>query len=112
MTMPMEYRQASADFDRFIADLRDAAGSDHVAAVAWPVSEGSAKGLVAFVAGTVRAPEDIRNILRSKVATYMVPSIVHALDDLPLSGNGKVDRNRLRSMLDSGVLQAQAETVA
>ena len=26
MTMPMEYRQASADFDRFIADLRDAAG--------------------------------------------------------------------------------------
>ena len=26
MTMPMEFRQASADFDRFIADLRDCAG--------------------------------------------------------------------------------------
>ena len=100
------------ELEEIEAHLRDAAGSDHVAAVAWPVSEGSAKGLVAFVAGTVRAPEDIRNILRSKVATYMVPRIVYALDDLPLSGNGKVDRNRLRSMLDSGVLQEQAETVA
>jgi hypothetical protein len=26
MTMPMEYRQASADFDRFVLDVRDIAG--------------------------------------------------------------------------------------
>ncbi|PIO41836.1 hypothetical protein B5P45_22415 [Phyllobacterium zundukense] len=79
--------------------LRAVSGSDDVAAIAWPISHGSADGLVTFVVGAQSTAENIRAMMKTKVAAYMVPNEVYITDALPLNGNGKVDRNALSRML-------------
>jgi amino acid adenylation domain-containing protein len=44
---------------------------------------------------------DLRGFLRRKVPGYMMPAILIAIDALPLSPNGKVDRSKLPSPADS-----------
>lgn len=58
-----------------------------------PVGE---KQLVAYVVGI--GPEDsgeVRNFLRRRLPEYMVPATVVAVDHLPLTSSGKVDRQAL-----------------
>ena len=78
--------------------LRAVSGSDHVAAVAWPLRDGLAEGLVGFVVGE-RRPDEILAAMRDRVVGYMVPSTIHIVDSLPLNGNGKVDRKALAASL-------------
>ncbi len=61
---------------------------------AWP----DASGHLAL-AGYVVAGEDLdlREFLQSKLPEYMIPSVFVRLDQLPLTPNWKVDRNRLPS---------------
>ncbi|WP_416237953.1 amino acid adenylation domain-containing protein [Streptomyces sp. NEAU-W12] len=42
-----------------------------------------------------QSPADVRRHLQSKLPDYMVPSVVVALDSVPLTPNGKVDRKAL-----------------
>lgn len=86
--------------------IRAAAGTEMACAVAWPVSHGSALGIVGFCAGNGIIGDDVRVALRDRLPRHMVPARVHVLPALPLNGNGKVDRKALLSMLDAG----QAET--
>jgi surfactin family lipopeptide synthetase A len=53
--------------------------------------------LVAYVVpeGATRGPSELRHRLRATLPDYMVPSTFVALDALPLSANGKLDRNAL-----------------
>jgi amino acid adenylation domain-containing protein len=83
--------------------LRAASGSDHVAAIAWPVREGLAEGIAAFVVGG-RSIEDIRAAMQARVASYMVPNVFYAVPALPLNDNGKTDRRALAAMLDEGLI--------
>jgi amino acid adenylation domain-containing protein len=87
--------------------LRAASGSDHVAAVAWPMRDGLAEGIVGFVVGD-RAAEEILAAMRSSVVAYMVPNAIHIVDALPLNGNGKTDRKALAAMLDGEALTKAA----
>ncbi|GAB3440152.1 amino acid adenylation domain-containing protein [Actinophytocola sediminis] len=59
-------------------------------AVAHPVGE----RLAAWVVATV-APEDVRAWAARRLPDYLVPASIVVLDALPLTGNGKVDRDRL-----------------
>jgi mycobactin phenyloxazoline synthetase len=68
-------------------------------AVAWPVQHGSAHGIVAFVAGTELSVAEIREGMKKRVPEYMVPRQVKFIDALPLSSNGKFDRNALIELL-------------
>lgn len=52
------------------------------------------KRLVAYVAGECSGQE-LRQSLRGKLPAYMIPSAIAVLRELPLSGNGKVDRQAL-----------------
>jgi amino acid adenylation domain-containing protein len=58
------------------------------------------KRLVAYVAleGEQAVPgSDLRDFVKEKLPEYMVPGAVVCLDQMPLTPNGKIDRNRLPS---------------
>jgi D-alanine--poly(phosphoribitol) ligase subunit 1 len=84
------------------AHLRAICGTDAVAAVAWPIVDGHAEGIVAFVSGGRLTPAGVRSELRRRVPAYMVPAKVMTIDPLPLSANGKIDRHALRDLLETG----------
>jgi D-alanine--poly(phosphoribitol) ligase subunit 1 len=84
------------------AHLREVCGVDSVAAVAWPITNGLAEGIVAFVAGSTRTTTEIREGMQRRVPKYMVPTRVRSLERLPLSASGKTDRKALALMLSEG----------
>jgi amino acid adenylation domain-containing protein len=66
--------------------------------------EKGGKRLIAYVVGDARPRKEpaemaaeLRRFLKSKLPHYMIPSAFVALDALPLSANGKVNRNALPS---------------
>ena len=79
--------------------LREACAVDSVAAVAWPNANGSAEGIVAFVAGSELTAQEIRDAMQHRVPKYMIPTQVRVLERLPLSASGKIDRKALAAML-------------
>lgn len=81
------------------AHLRAVAGTDQAAAVAWPVADGVARGIVGFVAGSSLPAERIREALRQRLPTHMVPTTVRLLTALPLNSSGKLDRRALIARL-------------
>ncbi len=83
--------------------LRAASGSDNVAAVAWPLRDGLAEGIVGFVVGD-RPAQEIQAAMRASVVAYMVPNAIHIVDALPLNANGKTDRKALAASLDEKAL--------
>ena len=78
-----------------------AAGAAQVAAIAWPVKDGSAEGVVAFVsAERLPSTEQLIDVCRAQLPDYMVPRRVEVIGRLPLNANGKVDRAALRAILE------------
>jgi non-ribosomal peptide synthetase component F len=84
------------------AHLRSAASSDQVAAVAWPVEHGVALAIVGFVSGSPLPTARIREALRRRLPSYMVPAEIHTLAALPLGSTGKLDRRALIALLADG----------
>jgi len=77
-------------------------GITQAVALGWPVVDGSAEGLVAFVTGSGVDPQQVTANVRRLLPDYMTPRTIHVLDSLPLNANGKVDRVALRQGLESG----------
>jgi D-alanine--poly(phosphoribitol) ligase subunit 1 len=75
--------------------LREAAATDMAVAVAWPVSDGVAEGLVGFYSASQKDSQLIRDRLRSVLPPHMVPARIEAIEAMPLNANGKIDRNAL-----------------
>ena len=69
-------------------------------AVGWPMEDGTALGVVAFVSGRDIDIPSLLEQVRAKLPDYMVPRDVRLVDAMPLNVNGKVDRNALRERLD------------
>ena len=95
------------------AALRRHPGVREAAVVATTDAAGS-KHLVAYVAARLGAAPDgrgLRDALRSSLPAFMVPSAVVALDALPLTANGKLDRDALtaRGIPDDRVETDQVE---
>ena len=57
-------------------------------------------GFVAPKAGTAPRPEELKTFLSEKLPEYLAPSFIVILDSLPLSANGKVDRQALPKIED------------
>jgi thioesterase domain-containing protein/acyl carrier protein len=82
------------------------------AAKAWPDPDGGFR-LCAYLTGVEGAPPnaaELRQYLRGRVADYMIPSEIVALDALPLTSNGKVDRKQLREPERSATIAPQLDS--
>lgn len=80
--------------------MRVAAGTDTVAAIPWPLSEGGlANGIVGFVSGSRESAVEIIERMREVLPAYMVPSEISVRADWPLNANGKTDYKSLTALL-------------
>lgn len=93
----MGYRVELEEID---AHLRTVTGADIVGSIAWPIDNGAARGIVSFAHAHSIDAEEVIEALKGRIPSYMVPSRVVALEQMPLSSNGKVNRHALRQLLD------------
>jgi len=49
--------------------------------------------------GSVLTENDIRSMLKELLSSYMLPNKVKILEKLPINANGKIDRQKLKSLL-------------
>jgi D-alanine--poly(phosphoribitol) ligase subunit 1 len=82
------------------AHLREILGTDMVAAVAWPLVDSRASGIVAFHCAPGVTRDAAREEMKKRVPDYMVPQRIHYLDALPLGATGKIDRKALLHLLN------------
>jgi len=83
------------------AALTDQQGVEHAAAFGWPVREGSAQAIVAFVSGDCLDLGRLAEGAKLKLPAYAVPARLYPIGQMPLNSNGKVDRRRLRDRLST-----------
>jgi amino acid adenylation domain-containing protein len=79
--------------------LREVSGAQTVV-VPWPVIDGAASGLVAFLVEGGWSGPAVRSAMAARVPAYMVPKRLIALPSLPAAPNGKLDRKALLRWLE------------
>jgi amino acid adenylation domain-containing protein len=80
--------------------LRESARTELAVAIPWPLSDGSASGIVGVVSGS--DPSLDREIIaacESRLPRYMVPNRIYHFPHMPLNVNGKIDRGKITEML-------------
>ena len=81
--------------------LRKTSQAEQVVAVPWPVVDGTADGVVAFVSGASNLDDlHILNRCREALPDYMVPRKIYRLKEMPLNDNRKIDRKNLVKLLE------------
>jgi len=92
------YRVELGEID---AVLRQAAGTENAVSLPHPLREGRATGVVAFVAGKPQTNEkSILAYCQKHLPDYMLPKRVYFIEEMPLNVNGKIDRLKLKEMLE------------
>jgi amino acid adenylation domain-containing protein len=96
----VKIRGLRVELEEIDTHLRDICGTDSVVTIAWPIENGMAKDIVAFVAASrVEDESAVTTQLSKRLAPYMMPGEIHFMDALPLSPNGKVNRKELHRLL-------------
>jgi len=80
--------------------LREAARTELAVAIPWPLSDGSASGIVGVLSGSDPANDkEIIAACEARLPRYMVPSRIYHFPQIPLNVNGKIDRGKITEML-------------
>ena len=90
------------ELGEIVGVLQKGTGVVQAVAMGWPMSEGTARGIVAFVSGAGIDTVQLLSACKTSLADYMVPNKIIPVDDMPLNANGKVDRAVLKARLESG----------
>jgi amino acid adenylation domain-containing protein len=80
--------------------IRDESGVDAVVAIGWPPTPAGVGGIVAFMGDLDVDVDALRERLRRRLPSYMVPRELRLLAELPLNANGKYDRKILKATLE------------
>jgi acyl-coenzyme A synthetase/AMP-(fatty) acid ligase len=90
------------ELEEIDSHVRSVSGLEMVATVAWPIDGfGNAKGTVSFVLGKEIDEDDLLAKLRQRIASYLIPTQIIGLTDMPLNTSGKVDRKALLHRLSN-----------
>jgi amino acid adenylation domain-containing protein len=82
------------------ATIRDVVESEMVAAVGWPVEEGIAQSIQAFIVPEEEiSPKEVIQECETELPDYMIPKEIHLIEEMPLNVNGKIDRKQLMTRL-------------
>lgn len=80
--------------------LRQAAATELAVAIPWPLSEGSASGIVGVLSGSDGTSDsEIIAACEARLPRYMVPNKIVHISQMPLNVNGKIDRGKITEML-------------
>ncbi|MGA2353543.1 MAG: amino acid adenylation domain-containing protein [Terriglobales bacterium] len=80
--------------------LREAARTELAVAIPWPLSDGSASGIVGVLSGSdPTLDKQIIAACETKLPRYMVPNRIYHFPQIPLNVNGKIDRGKITEML-------------
>ncbi|UDL92780.1 hypothetical protein LGH82_12230 [Mesorhizobium sp. PAMC28654] len=79
--------------------VRAVSGAISAAVIGWPHGNAAVESLIGFTVGATRSSEEIRVALSERLPAYMIPRVLHPVDAMPLSANGKLDRGRLTALL-------------
>ena len=80
--------------------LREAAGVESAVAIPWPISDGTASGIVAVLCGADSSMDArVFEFCAKRLPRYMVPTAVYHFEQLPLNSNGKLDRRQIAERL-------------
>ncbi len=85
--------------------MRDVCDSDLVAAVVRASEQGEMSDIIGVITGSDIDEDAMREALRSRLPSYMLPRRIIKLDSMPLNSSGKIDRNAIVALLDQGVRQ-------
>jgi amino acid adenylation domain-containing protein len=84
--------------------LREAARTELAVAIPWPLSEGSASGIVGVISGSdPKYDKEIISACEARLPRYMVPTRIYHFPQIPLNVNGKIDRGKITEMLSQPV---------
>ncbi|RVW04087.1 non-ribosomal peptide synthetase [Rhodococcus xishaensis] len=85
------------------AVLEQMPGTGQVAVAARPTAAGG-NALVAYLVADADVDiAAVREYLGEHVPSYMIPAVIHPVDDIPLTANGKIDLARLPGIPDAGL---------
>jgi len=80
--------------------LREAARTESAVAIPWPLSEGSASGIVGVLSGADPSlDKQLIAACEARLPRYMVPTRICHFAQMPLNVNGKIDRGKITEML-------------
>ncbi|MBN1983839.1 MAG: amino acid adenylation domain-containing protein [Chitinivibrionales bacterium] len=84
--------------------LYTATGGIQNVVFAWPVTQGIADKIIAFVADATRSldRDTVIQKLQSSLPEYMIPAQIHCVPAIPMNQNGKVDRKRIVELFQNG----------
>jgi amino acid adenylation domain-containing protein len=88
--------------------LREASGVELAVCIPWPVNQGNADGLIAFVCESKTSDKQILEYCREKLPKYMVPTAIYFIKDMPMNNNGKIDRLQLKELMKVGLQEQNA----
>ena len=97
------------------AHMREVCGSDLVAAVVQTSVRAGEPGAMSDIIGVITGSDSdedaMREALRSRLPSYMLPRRIIRLDSMPLNSSGKIDRNAIVALLDQGVAPGPVNTI-